>query len=302
MTDLTSSYGNRNRPPLDPSLYVLEEDQLGFFRSQTGIDDEEELRAHVLAVQAKAYEIYKYPCIRSFSFLRLKISKFPGYKQALKLGRERPGAILLDIGCCFGNDIRKAVQDGFPVENVIGSDLREGFWDLGHELFKSTPETFPAAFVAGDAFDPAFIAPREPFDKVPDDAAPALGSVKSLTPLQGHVSAIHASAFFHLFDEEKQLELAKEVATLLSPLPGSVIFGIHRGLPVKGFRKGNDGLRGMFCHSPESWKEVWDGQVFDKGKVLVEAGVKQVERGARYLPLVPEDQARYLLWWTVTRL
>ncbi|KAJ7590102.1 hypothetical protein C8J56DRAFT_588842 [Mycena floridula] len=299
MTDLTTS-PYRDRPPLDPSLYVLEDDQLGFFKSQTGIDDEEELRAHVLAVQAKAYEIYRYPCIRSFSFLRSKISELPGYQQALKLSGERLGVILLDIGCCFGNDIRKAVQDGFPVENAIGSDLRGGFWDLGHELFKSTPETFPAAFVAGDAFDPAFIAPREPFDKVPGNAAPVLGSMKTLTPLQGHVSAIYASLFFHLFDEEKQFELAKQLATLLSPLPGSVIFGIHGGLSVKGLRKGNT-LPTMFCHSPESWKELWDGQVFDKGKVLVEAGVKQVERCARYLPL-PEDQARYLLWWTVTRL
>lgn len=31
---------------------------------------------------------------------RLKISRFPAYERILKLGRERPGALFLDIGCC----------------------------------------------------------------------------------------------------------------------------------------------------------------------------------------------------------
>jgi len=34
------------------------------------------------------------------------------------------------------------------------------FWEYGHELFKSTSETFPAAFISGDALDPALIEPR----------------------------------------------------------------------------------------------------------------------------------------------
>ena len=31
---------------------------------------------------------------------RLNITTFPVYEHILKLGRERPGAVLLDIGCC----------------------------------------------------------------------------------------------------------------------------------------------------------------------------------------------------------
>lgn len=31
---------------------------------------------------------------------RLKISRAPVYKDVLKLGQEREGALLLDIGCC----------------------------------------------------------------------------------------------------------------------------------------------------------------------------------------------------------
>ena len=75
---------------------------------------------------------------------RMKFSsKVPAYNQLLKLGREREDAILLDIGCCcksdntasleraltvrsVGNDVRKAVADGFRVENVVATDIHPG--------------------------------------------------------------------------------------------------------------------------------------------------------------------------------
>ena len=58
--------------------------------------------------------------------LRLKISRFPAYKTLLKLGQERPGALFLDLACCVGNDVRKAVADGFPVNQALASDLHPG--------------------------------------------------------------------------------------------------------------------------------------------------------------------------------
>ena len=65
------------------------------------------------------------------------------YRHLLELGKK--GGLFLDIGCCceydslfvliclsdasgfsVGTDARKAVADGFPVKQVILSDLREG--------------------------------------------------------------------------------------------------------------------------------------------------------------------------------
>lgn len=43
--------------PLDPSLYKLEEDEAAFFKQATGIPDDEELKQHILRVQAEAYEV-----------------------------------------------------------------------------------------------------------------------------------------------------------------------------------------------------------------------------------------------------
>ena len=180
------------------------------------------------------------------------------------------------------------------------------FWELGHKLFKSTPETFPVPFIPGDAFDPAFLEQVPPFylDNPPRDPRPDLSTLTALSPLRGHVSAIHASSFFHLFDEERQAQLARSLACLLSPEPGSMLLGGHRGLPVAGLRR--EARRAtapeikLFAHSPESWRELWDGQVFEKGTVRVEAALHEVKRPD--VTGVPEDTKFHFLWWSVTRL
>ncbi|KAF4596473.1 hypothetical protein EYR40_007829 [Pleurotus pulmonarius] len=198
-----NSQTKATNPPLDPSYYKLDDQEAAFFKSMTGIQDDAELKEHILRVQAKAYSVYEYPCIRRFAFLNLKISRLPAYEHVLRMGQERSGAILLDMGCCFGNDARKAVADGWPVQNVVASDLRQVFWDTEHELFRTTPKTFSVKFVPGDVFDPAHIASREPFYEPPSTPVPDL---QSLTSLQGHISAIHASSFVHLFNKEQQTQ------------------------------------------------------------------------------------------------
>jgi hypothetical protein len=43
--------------PLDESLYSLGEEQAMFFKQQTGIQDDDELKRHVLEVQREAYDV-----------------------------------------------------------------------------------------------------------------------------------------------------------------------------------------------------------------------------------------------------
>ena len=63
---------------------------------------------------------------------------------------------------------------------------------------------------------------------------------------------------------------------------------------VNGMRGTSVGFE-VFCHSPESWKELWDGIVFEKGTVSVEVDVKPVDwKGI-------QDK---IIWmsWSVTRV
>ena len=145
-------------------------------------------------------------------------------------------------------------------------------------------------------FDSSMIVPHAPFDTPPLTAPPELGSLTSLTPLQGRVSAIFVGAFFHLFDEAKQLQIAHQVASLLSPLPGSIIFGSHVTMLVDGTRKNFEG-DDAHCYSPESWKELWDGIVFETGTVKVETGAKLIDWG----PSKGIDDKLIWMSWSVTR-
>jgi hypothetical protein len=73
---------------LDPSLYNLKDDEKAFLKHMTKIEDEEELKEHVLSVQQQAFEVgfysllsgapynapqyhqvHPYPCIQGFRFL-----------------------------------------------------------------------------------------------------------------------------------------------------------------------------------------------------------------------------------------
>ncbi|KAA1474301.1 hypothetical protein DENSPDRAFT_824110 [Dentipellis sp. KUC8613] len=276
--------------PLDNSLYKLEDEQKVFFKATTGITDDEELKKHILEVQARAYALRPYPCIQRFTFIDIGITKnTEAYQNLLKLGKERPDAVFIDLGCCFGNDARKAIFDGFPMQNVVTSDLHSEFWDLGHALFKTTPETYTVPFIGGDVFDPAHLALAAPLatSSIPPAPRPDLQTLTSLNPLRGHVSAIFASAFFHLFTEAQQLELARKLAGLLDPRPGSMIFGMHVGAQTKGARNAPSCVPNkkwdIFMHSPESWAEMWDGEVFPKGTVKVQASLSPLEENWVYM-------------------
>ncbi|KAJ7048499.1 hypothetical protein C8F01DRAFT_1070785 [Mycena amicta] len=294
-------------PPLDETMwdtFQIDDPEINFLREQIGIQDSEELKKHVLEIQAKAYKVYGYPCIRSFSFARLRISRLPAYPQILPLLRERPDALGLDLGCCFGTDLRKLAADGFPAQNLIGCDLRQEFWDYGHELFRSTPETLPIKFLAGDIFDLDFFAPGTKIE-----TPPTLSTLTSLTPLNKHLSVIHVSYLFHLFSEEKQLELARILEGLLSPEPGSLILGAHVSREVKGMRARPFRQAGVmasegFCHSAASWVEMWES-VFPEESVRAEAIlVKRGDPGSHPADMLTSASVTDagVLKWSCTRL
>ena len=153
-------------------------------------------------------------------------------------------------------------------------------------------------FIAGDALDPSHLPIHPPTyaDPSPTAESPlALQSLTSLAPLRGRVSIIYAASVFHLFTKEQQAHLASAMAGLLSPRSGSMIFGSHIAMKEEGTRTWPTFT--MFCHSPQSWKELWDGGVFLAGQVLVHATLKPVDF---HIPGFegPSD----IMIWSVTRL
>ena len=132
---------------------------------------------------------------------------------------------------------------------------------------------------------------------------PPVASVNTLTELRGHISVIHASSLFHLFNEEKEFELGKRLAPLFDPCPGSIIFGSQRGMPVKGQRYGD--FQKMFCHFPESWLQMWEEKIFEKGQVKVNIIFREMNITAKKLERaapVEEGAKNYSPTWSIDRL
>ncbi|KAL9013394.1 MAG: hypothetical protein Q9173_001910 [Seirophora scorigena] len=150
-------------------------------------------------------------------------------------------ASVLDIGCCFGQDLRFLAADGAPPAKMYATDIVSDFWELGYDLFRDK-NSFCAEFIAADVLDPA----------------------SSLTALEGKVDIFLLNQVFHLFNKERQIQAAKNVVALSRQ--GSWVVGWQAGsvkgraLPVGTQTGGSSGSAGSdtkMIHNQATWQALW---------------------------------------------
>ena len=141
-------------------------------------------------------------------FLLPSVSRYPQYAEVLS--RMKAGATVLDLGCCFGQDLRRLAADGAPTENMIASDLHSELWELGYDLFRDR-ETMKARFVKADIFAP----PEE------EEGSAALDRLK------GQVDFVFLCQFLHLFSWEGQVAALKRAVAMSRP--GAMFLGYQIG-------------------------------------------------------------------------
>lgn len=74
------------------------------------------------------------------SFLTPVAKEFKSYSTVPKDGK------VLEVGCCFGTEIRGLLQDGFAPENITALDITNGYWNLGKTIYGDEPEGVPVIF------------------------------------------------------------------------------------------------------------------------------------------------------------
>ncbi|KAH7909476.1 hypothetical protein BJ138DRAFT_1155253 [Hygrophoropsis aurantiaca] len=280
-------------PALDASLLDLTPVQREFLRISV-CEDEDELRKRLLDLQERSYERYPYPCIRFFHFVSLFMSENAVYQAVLKAGRQG-NTVLIDVGCCMGTDVRKLVADGYPAQNVIGTDLRQDYIDQGYELYQDKGNTSGIRFFAADIFE----LPFDSESTASADLPVPISDVSSFQQLRHRVTHIYTGALFHLFDEATQYAIALRLASLLDLQSGAkkVIFGRHSGLEQEGMI--NDKMKRVrYGHSPASWTRLWE-------KVLAEVGWQegvevQAEMTVHPAPSDAGANGSKMMWWSVT--
>ncbi|CAI7585794.1 unnamed protein product [Penicillium glandicola] len=107
-----------------PTLEQLPAPTVELFLQYTDLKSEDEVKDHIYKIRNKAWQIHPYPCIGLFRFLNFNISLSPIYAQVVD--RVREGQTLLDLGCCFGQDLRKIAFDAglSSATNLIGADIK----------------------------------------------------------------------------------------------------------------------------------------------------------------------------------
>ncbi len=136
-----------------------------------------------------------YPCIRLSRFTILTLRTHPLYNTILERLKS-PNSTYLDVGCCFGQDLRQLVLDGVPSQNLTGLDIEGALMEYGYELFLDR-QKLQSSFVVADIFKGA-----------------SQGKVW-MDLQQGGIDVLHCSAFFHLFSLEDQIVAAKQIAKLV---------------------------------------------------------------------------------------
>ena len=124
----------------------------------------------------------------------------PLYPQVVTRMKDREN--FLDLGCCFGQDLRQLVADGAPSENIYGLDIEGPLIDVGYDLFMDRGK-IKSTFIVGDVYNP-----HTNWDQ-----------------LVGKMDIINASAFFHLFPWPKQVEASCLLVRFGRPRAGTVIIG-----------------------------------------------------------------------------
>ncbi|KAJ9249617.1 hypothetical protein DTO207G8_6591 [Paecilomyces variotii] len=258
----------------EPELETVTEPARTLLEKYSGIPADK-ITEHVKKVRDRAFAIFPYPCIGMFRFLDLSIPTSPYYNEVIE--RLRAGEIFLDLGCCFGQELRQLAFDGAPSENLYGSDLRLDFMELGYDLFLDK-DKLKSRFIASDIFDPASALLKE---------------------LSGKVDIIHTGSFFHLFDWDQQVAIAKQAVSILRHRPGSLIVGRQVGHveAKEDPRRSGAGLR--YKHNPESWQKLWDQVGSETGsKWKVEAYAEPFNHGMRLV----HDEGTIRLRFAVRRL
>ncbi|KAH8657963.1 hypothetical protein BX600DRAFT_499995 [Xylariales sp. PMI_506] len=237
-----------------------------------------EVVKHVNTIRERGFAANPYPCIGLYRFTILTLRTHPLYEEIVQRLRS-PGVTYMDIGCCFGQDLRQLVLDGVPSENLIGLDIERPLMELGYELFLDR-ETLKSRFVVADVFKGALLG-------------------KDWTDLEERgADVIHCSAFFHLFTLEEQITAGKHIAKLLKK--GAVMVGRQIGSTKPGdvpaIKEGSFSYRHDVATLDAMWKEVGEAT---QTRWKVEGTMDMV--GVNTSSPVEDENSRRLLF-TITRI
>ncbi|KAI1371993.1 hypothetical protein F4677DRAFT_276520 [Hypoxylon crocopeplum] len=272
-----TSFPERNRGWFQADLTEVNEPMRKLLENYSEVPSSDVVK-HVNTIRERGFASNPYPCIGLYRFANLTLLTHPLYDTIVER-LKAADTTYLDIGCCFGQDLRQLVQDGVPSENLIGLDIEAPLMELGYDFFLDRA-TLKSRFMVADVFK-----------------GPAQGKVWTDLVERG-VDVLHCSAFFHLFPLDEQISAAEQIAKLVKK--GGVIVGRQIGSvkpgDVPAIKAGSVSYRHDVETLDAMWKKVGEATQtrWKVGGSLDMVGVNPES------PVENEDSRRLL--FTVTRV
>lgn len=176
----------------------------------------------------------EYPCVGMWDYLR---NRWPQIITSNNLSysdftsRLSSGARVLDVGCCFGQDLRRlAIDSNASTTGWYATDLYDQLWGIGYDMFRDK-ESFKATFVQNDLLS--------------DDGA--------LWKLDEKFDVMLTSQVLHLFSWDQNIAILQRLINLANV--GCQVVGFQTSSSPWREQKTQWGT--MFFHDVETWKKMW---------------------------------------------
>lgn len=178
------------------------------------VDLEQDIVARATQIGQIASSLDNYFCNSGYRFLYPRITSHPLYTEIIRnLGSKS----ILDIACHMGTDLRQLIVDGANPVNLVGTDRRSEYWDLGQQLFDDR-ESNPMKFEEGDITS--------------TDLLDIEAKTGKLAWFMGSFDLIHAGSLLHLLSKEDTRTALTKIYTLLAE--NGVFFGRMVGADKEG--------------------------------------------------------------------
>lgn len=191
----------------------------------------------------QAWAVFPFPCIGEFWFLTLGLSAHPRYGELLArltAASDKSKAVLIDLGTCLGQDLRKLVHDGAASTQLLGVDIFPAFEAVGHALFRDE-EKFAGRFAAADIFSDS----------------------DALAETRGTWEMVSSCMFLHSFDWAGQLVACKNMVQLATRSGSWIVGGLTASVDAREQELKPpfvpEGVkRSVYVQSRESFARLWD--------------------------------------------
>jgi len=187
---------------------------------------EDLIKKRIREIRIAAINVHAYKCITDWYFLLIRIKYNPHFAEIIK---DAENKLYLDLGCCFGMEMRQLIVDGVKPQNIVGVDIEPKFIEGGFAIFEDK-DKLDDRFIIASFLDNSFV------DLI-------------LKKFGGPVDVIYAGSVIQLLTEKEIVKLVSNVFALLKD--GGTFLGQTAGASHAGiFSTPLHGSR--FLHSADS--------------------------------------------------